>query len=125
MDTNEKIFCVSCDWAGIVGQCLGGVDDPLACPECGCKAVTEKEFDAQMDRVNGEEPPEEEPTVIVDEIYLITMRSKITSLQITLKNLIDVIEAHEIESMSCDRDGQNYCDCLQDEVKKAKLVLDN
>lgn len=67
----------------------------------------------------------DEQTVIIDEIYLITMQSRITSLQTALKSLIDVIDAHEIESLSCDRDGQIFCDCLQDEVKKAKLVLDN
>ena len=31
------VKCVYCDWRGDIGQCLGGIADPLACPECGCR----------------------------------------------------------------------------------------
>lgn len=40
-----------------------------------------------------------------------------------LKLLVDTIEAHEIESLSCDRDGNKWCECLQENAAKAKAAL--
>ena len=42
-----------------------------------------------------------------------------------LKQIVEVIEAHEIESLSCDRDGNEYCDCLRRSAKDANLLLAN
>jgi hypothetical protein len=39
-----------------------------------------------------------------------------------LKQLIELIEAHEITCFSCDRDGEKYCDCLERMVKRCKIV---
>lgn len=74
---------------------------------------------------NHEEKDEEEkePTAIVDEIYLITIQSQVTSLRTALEHLVGVIEAHELESLDCDDRGDYYCNCLSDAVKKAKEAL--
>lgn len=34
-----------------------------------------------------------------------------------------VIEAHEIDSLSCDRDGNTYCDCLEKATKELRSTL--
>lgn len=47
------------------------------------------------------------------------------ALRDVLKNLVDVVEAHNLESLDCDNRGDYFCDCLSDAVKKAKEVLDN
>ena len=48
---------------------------------------------------------------------------RISTLRAALSEIIAVIEAHEIESLSCDRDGEKYCECLRDLAQKAKLLL--
>lgn len=52
-------------------------------------------------------------------------RDKLCALAAALKHLVEVIEAHEIESLSCDRDGNEYCDCLQNAATEAKRLLPN
>lgn len=41
----------------------------------------------------------------------------------TLRQMIELIEAHEVTCFSCDRDGELYCDCLKRMVKDAKAKL--
>lgn len=50
---------------------------------------------------------------------------KLCALSAALKHLVEVIEAHEIESLSCDRDGNEYCDCLRNAATEAKRILPN
>ena len=50
---------------------------------------------------------------------------KLCALAAALKHLVEVIEAHEIESLSCDRDGNEYCDCLRNAATEAKRLLPN
>ncbi len=50
---------------------------------------------------------------------------KLCTLAAALKHLVEVIEAHEIESLSCDRDGSEYCDCLRNAATEAKRLLPN
>jgi hypothetical protein len=66
----------------------------------------------------------EEKTVIVDELYLITMQSENTALRTALEHLVGVIEAHDLESLDCDDRGDYFCDCLSLAVKQAKEALD-
>jgi len=40
-----------------------------------------------------------------------------------LRQMIEVIDAHEITCFSCDCDGETYCDCLQRLVEEAKKEL--
>lgn len=40
-----------------------------------------------------------------------------------LKQMVEMIESHEVTCFSCDRDGERYCDCLQCLVKNAKANL--
>ena len=37
--------------------------------------------------------------------------------------LVETIEAHEIESLSCDRDGETYCECVRKQAQKFKAAL--
>ncbi len=46
------------------------------------------------------------------------------ALRSKLELLCDTIDAHEIESHSCDRDGYIYCDCLRNNAKLARAALD-
>ena len=50
---------------------------------------------------------------------------EITLLKETLKNLLDTFKAHDVESLSWDRDGEMYCDCLAQAVRKAEKVLES
>lgn len=40
-----------------------------------------------------------------------------------LRQMIKLIESHEVTCFSCDRDGEQYCDCLQRMVEDAKNKL--
>lgn len=40
-----------------------------------------------------------------------------------LDAMVRTIEAHEIESLDCDRRGDIYCNCLSQQVEKAKAVI--
>ena len=44
-------------------------------------------------------------------------------LREALERLLGVIEAHEVTCFSCDRDGEEYCDCLDREAKRARSLL--
>ena len=46
-------------------------------------------------------------------------------LRSKLELLCDTIDAHEIESQSCDRDGYIYCDCLRNNAKLARDALNS
>lgn len=39
------------------------------------------------------------------------------------KALFETIRAHEIESLSCDRDGEAYCDCLRKQADDAAAAI--
>ena len=40
-----------------------------------------------------------------------------------LEHLCATVEAHEIESLDCDRRGEEYCNCLRKAVAKARAHL--
>jgi len=40
-----------------------------------------------------------------------------------LRQMIEMIEAHEVTCFSCDRDGEQYCDCMKRMVKNVKSQL--
>lgn len=42
-----------------------------------------------------------------------------------LKYLVELIEAHEIESCQCDGKEEEHCDCLRKAAAKAKRLLPN
>jgi len=50
---------------------------------------------------------------------------KLLAVTQALKELVATIEAHEVTCFSCDRDGKQYCDCIQRQLPKAKLLLAN
>jgi hypothetical protein len=41
MDFKTKVTCNYCFWEGTIEDCLGGIDDPFACPKCGCSVHIE------------------------------------------------------------------------------------
>ena len=49
--------------------------------------------------------------------------SRIAELVAALAGLTAAIAAHEIESLSCDRDGERYCSCLKDAAVEAREAL--
>lgn len=55
---------------------------------------------------------------------LTAANATIDALKAKLTRLVATIEAHEIESLSCDRDGEKYCECLKNAAKAAKDTPD-
>ena len=45
-------------------------------------------------------------------------------LYFKLAAIIEIVEAHDIESLSCDNDGERYCECLREAVAAAGRLLD-
>ncbi len=45
-------------------------------------------------------------------------------LRESLAHLVATLEAHEVSSLSCDRDGNTYCYCVHEETAKARKALD-
>ncbi len=41
-----------------------------------------------------------------------------------LVELLECIEDHDVRSLSCDRDGQQYCQCVAEHVRRARTALD-
>lgn len=41
-----------------------------------------------------------------------------------LTHLLGVIDAHELESLDCDRSADKYCDCLELAVKQSQDALE-
>ena len=39
-----------------------------------------------------------------------------------LHDLLLVLDAHEVETLDCDRRGNKYCDCLEKVLKPAKAL---
>ncbi len=56
-----------------------------------------------------------------DQMILDQMHSR-DALFAALSNLLETIEAHEIESLQCDGKEAAHCDCLRRQVKAARLV---
>lgn len=48
---------------------------------------------------------------------------QMNEIEKALKLLIETIEAHDVDSLSCDRDGNHYCDCLELALEEAKKAL--
>ncbi len=46
-------------------------------------------------------------------------------LRQSLENLIGIIKAHQLESLSCDRDGETYCNCLSQAVENAEKIIES
>ena len=72
--------------------------------------------------------PAEHPTVVLcSELGYKNARleERIEALQKITNQICDVVDAHEIECLSCDRDGQIYCDCLRRAVVLARSYLPN
>lgn len=41
------------------------------------------------------------------------LRAQNAELLTALENITGTIQSHETESLSCDRDGEKYCDCVE------------
>jgi hypothetical protein len=53
----------------------------------------------------------------------VSVAERSNAIEAALKQLLDVIEAHECTCFSCDRDGEQYCDCLEREAKRVRAAL--
>jgi len=49
--------------------------------------------------------------------------AEIERLRDALTLLIGTIEAHEIDSLQCDRSEERYCNCLRAALARAKALL--
>jgi hypothetical protein len=53
------------------------------------------------------------------------MSDKTDKIEQCLRDLLSTIKVHECTCFSCDRDGEQYCDCLLKAAEAAKKVLNN
>lgn len=112
MSTN----CISC----VVNKRTGG---DLLCDDCREKQPSRTPLtDSLAFEYNGESRAEpfmekrsDGPLVKADDMR---------KLEIATRHLIEVIEAHEVQTLDCDRSGRTYCDCLERAVKKAKSAAE-
>jgi len=51
-------------------------------------------------------------------------RSRADVLAAEVRGLLAVIDAHEIDTLDCDRTDNKYCDCLQRQMDKIRAALD-
>jgi uncharacterized coiled-coil DUF342 family protein len=51
-------------------------------------------------------------------------RSRAEVLAAEVRGLLSVIDAHEIDTLDCDRTENKYCDCLQRQIDKVRTALD-
>lgn len=49
--------------------------------------------------------------------------SRFGDIEQQLRDIIGIIEAHEIDSIDCDRAGDRHCNCLSSTVNRAKKIL--
>ena len=59
-----------------------------------------------------------------DEVRTLKIAAEeITALRTALADLVDAINAHEIESLQCDGRDDDHCNCLRKSARKASLLL--
>ncbi len=49
------------------------------------------------------------------------MLARITELEKQIATIRGTVEAHNVRLESCDRDGQEFCDCLERAMKSAEV----
>jgi chromosome segregation ATPase len=50
--------------------------------------------------------------------------SRAEVLAAEVRGLLAVIDAHDMDTMDCDRTGDKYCDCLRRQMDKIRTALD-
>lgn len=62
---------------------------------------------------------------LYEAVYLASdVDARIAQLEKALRDLTDCIQAHEIESLSCDRDGETHCECLRNMASQVKSLME-
>ena len=51
------------------------------------------------------------------------LESELAEAMKLLRSMVDTIDAHDIDSLSCDRDGKEYCECLSQTLGNAQAFL--
>lgn len=51
------------------------------------------------------------------------LEDKNKKLEIAAKLVINTIKAHEVTCFSCDRDGEQYCNCIKENIEELEKVL--
>lgn len=51
--------------------------------------------------------------------------AEVEQLKAELGNIVNVIEAHDIDTLDCDNAGEKYCDCLYKAINKARKLIKN
>lgn len=49
---------------------------------------------------------------------------RLQTLERMLRELVGIIDSHEIELGDCDRRGHLHCDCLHRQMKKIKMTME-
>lgn len=101
------------------------------CPECGLKPVTWedlKTFDQMYAHICENHPGFTPVQMVSVRSWMLaaTMWQKTQHWEMRYQAhmLCETINAHEIESLSCDRDGQEYCDCLRKQSDKVNTLTE-
>lgn len=55
---------------------------------------------------------------------LSTLRATNAGLVEQAGNLLSILEAHEVDSLDCDRRGEKYRDCLSNQIRRLEAALD-
>lgn len=50
---------------------------------------------------------------------------QLVQLTQSIRELLEVIDAHDIDTLDCDRSGRRCCDCLERARKKVELCMPN
>ena len=53
-----------------------------------------------------------------------TERERCGVLEREVRGLLAVIDAHDIDTLDCDRTDNKYCDCLRRQIDKVRHALD-
>ena len=83
------------------------------CPMCGGPTRLVKTMDAA-------DMSEDAPGFYV---HRSTAQERIADLEDALRLLVGTIKAHDLESLSCNRDGNEFCDCLAKQVICVEAIL--
>lgn len=114
------------DMRALIGDCLNLMGEECA----GRLEDAIKHNIAELARLR-EEKQERENQLSIQIGVNEKMRDRIDTLRETNAGLVKqagdlliILEAHEVDTLDCDRRGEKYCDCLSNHIRRLKAALD-
>lgn len=99
------------------------------CPECGIKVIIWedlKTFDEMYAHITENHSGFTPAQMVSVRTWMLAathwQQSQHWEMRFQAHMLCETIKAHDIESLSCDRDGEEYCDCLRKQADKVDLL---